>query len=76
MYIVISFDKDDSTSICLECMTKDLNVANSIYDSIVNDGSVALKELVQVSDDFQGPFCFYWGQVVDGITIIKSNNRD
>lgn len=80
MFLVLSFDFENSSSVNLHCMTNNMNLANNSYtsllDQILAQDQKDLLELVEVQEEFVGSFCFYWGQSVPGVKILRSNNRN
>lgn len=78
MFLIISFDNQDTSSVVLECMTNDLQKANKKYDTLLqsNKKPKELIELVEVSEDFSESFCFFWGDPTNGVKILCSNNRN
>lgn len=77
MYTVLCFDQEDSSSVTLECLTSNLELANVRYQENVeqsNEGE--LVELIEIEKEFDGSFCFYWGEKVPGVNVLKSNNRN
>lgn len=82
MYLVMSFDFGNTSSVNLHCMTKNMKLANDTYTSILDQlervfGEYSeLLELVEVDEDFDGAYCFYWGNEVPGVKILRSNNRN
>jgi len=79
MFLVISYDSLNSSSVNLHCMTKNTESANNIYTDLLNQTLVhdrKLIELVEVDEDFSGSYTFYWGQPVPGIKVLHSTNRN
>lgn len=79
MYLVLCFAFEGSNDVTLECLTKNIDLANIRYQDLINyniqNEQKDLVELVEVNDQFDDSFCFYWGKEVPGIKILKSNNR-
>jgi hypothetical protein len=80
MFLILSFDFENSSSVNLHCMTKNIESANNTYTSILNQiltqNDKELLELVEVDEEFDGAYCFYWGQEVPGVKILRSTNRN
>lgn len=76
MFLVLSFDIDNTSSVNLHCMTKNIELANQIYTVYEDDQEdQVLLELIEVNEEFTGSYCFYWGKDVPGITILRSTNK-
>jgi hypothetical protein len=54
-------------------MTKNMELAFKTYTN--NTLGSELLELIEVDEEFNGTYCFYWGQEVPGVKILHSNNR-
>ena len=80
MYIVLSLDASDTYSVCIHSFTNDINKSKAVYDILLkeqkDDEFGELIEMIEIDEDFNGPYCFFWGEKVPGVTIIRSNNRD
>lgn len=74
MFLVLSFDFENSSSVNLHCMTKNMELALQTYTNYTLGPE--LLELVEVDEDFNGAYCFYWGQEVPGVKILRSTNRN
>lgn len=61
MFLVLSFDIDNTSSVNLHCMTKNIELANQIYTLCEDElDHQVLLELVEVNEEFTGSYCFYW----------------
>lgn len=74
MFLVLSFDFGNSSSVNLHCMTKNMELALKTYTNYTLGPE--LLELVEVDEDFNGAYCFYWGKDVPGVRILRSTNRN
>lgn len=54
-------------------MTNDLQKAS---DTLLQSEQNKLIELVEVSEEFNESFCFFWGQPSGNIKVLRSNNRN
>ena len=77
MFLILSFDFENSSSVNLHCMTKNIESANNTYNNqILTQNDKELLELVEIDEEFDGAYCFYWGQEVPGVKILRSTNRN
>lgn len=74
MFLVLSFDFENSSSVNLHCMTKNMELALKTYTNYTLGPE--LLELIEVDEEFNGAYCFYWGQEVPGVKILRSTNRN
>jgi hypothetical protein len=58
MFLILSFDFENSSSVNLHCMTKNIESANNTYTSILNQiltqNDKELLELIEVGEEFHG----------------------
>lgn len=74
MFLVLSFDFENSSSVNLHCMTRSMELALKTYTNYTLGPE--LLELIEVDEEFNGAYCFYWGQEVPGVKILRSTNRN
>lgn len=75
MYLVLAFDMNDTSNVSLKCLTENLDLANKTYDNLNFYYKDIMIELIQVDNNFNNSYTLYWGTPVEGIKILKSNNR-
>lgn len=90
MYLVISFDFGESSTVSIHALTANLDEADAVYEKVAeysaqqnpeDDCFKLMVELIKIPPGFQseegvGLFGFGNGELPPGVQILKGNNRD